>query len=152
MLFAAQAVLGAGAGLMRRHAAGGAAVVRQGARRRGDGGVPDSRRGAAPPWGAPSRAPCGGAWCRGSWRRISPEAAKGEAARIYASVVVACSFPWGGAERRRLRGRIEEAVTVLLWVALGCVCPLGGRRGSPGGESGAVVGAWKMWLREKGWD
>ncbi|KAK4137137.1 MFS general substrate transporter [Trichocladium antarcticum] len=47
---------------------------------------------------------------------------KDEVERIYASVVVACSYAWGSPEREAIARSYQETVTVLLWVALaGCV-------------------------------
>ena len=44
------------------------------------------------------------------------------AADIYASVVVACSYPWGGPEREAIAQAYQESMTVLLCIALaGCV-------------------------------
>jgi MFS family permease len=51
-------------------------------------------------------------------REYLPEAIKGEADKIYASVVVACSYPWGSPEREAIARSYQETITVLLWVAL----------------------------------
>ncbi|KAL2255321.1 hypothetical protein VTK26DRAFT_3609 [Humicola hyalothermophila] len=51
-----------------------------------------------------------------------PDALKGEADRIYASVVVARSYAWGSPAREAIARSYQETVTVLLWVALvGCL-------------------------------
>ncbi|KAL2137179.1 hypothetical protein VTI74DRAFT_7726 [Chaetomium olivicolor] len=47
-----------------------------------------------------------------------PEHVKGEAHKIYASVVVACSYAWGSPEREAIARSYQETITVLLWVAL----------------------------------
>ena len=49
---------------------------------------------------------------------------KGEAGKIYASVVVACSYSWGSPEREAIARAYQETVTVLLWIALGLCIPL----------------------------
>jgi MFS family permease len=51
-------------------------------------------------------------------REYLPEAVKGEAGKIYASVVVACSYEWGSPEREAIARSYQETITVLLWVAL----------------------------------
>ncbi|KAK4239623.1 major facilitator superfamily-domain-containing protein [Achaetomium macrosporum] len=53
-----------------------------------------------------------------------PEHVKGEAKKIYASVVVACSYAWGSPEREAIARSYQETITVLLWVALVACGPM----------------------------
>lgn len=51
-------------------------------------------------------------------REYLPEHVRGEADKIYSSVVVACSYAWGSPEREAIARSYQETITVLLWVAL----------------------------------
>ncbi|KAL2188450.1 MFS general substrate transporter [Thermothelomyces heterothallicus CBS 203.75] len=134
-LFAAQTGLGAGAGLM--HVA--TQLVVQRAATDVAAGHPHHRRhGHAPQQrhvgvataafltlvqvgAAVGAAVSGAVWGRlvpGKLRTYLPEEAKGEANRIYSSVVVACSYAWGSPEREAIARSYQETITVLLWVAL----------------------------------
>lgn len=136
VLFAAQATLGTGAGLM--HVATQLAV--QLSCDRAHVGVATAAFLTVAEVGAAvGSAVSGAVWGRlvpGKLVAYLPEAAKGEAGRIYASVVVACSFAWGGAEREAIAMAYQETITVLLWVALGVCVPLGWAAWVAGGEGG----------------
>ncbi|KAH6624619.1 major facilitator superfamily domain-containing protein [Chaetomium sp. MPI-SDFR-AT-0129] len=66
----------------------------------------------------------GAIWGRlvpGKLHAYLPDSARSEADKIYASVVVACSYAWGSPEREAIARSYQETITVLLWVALvGC--------------------------------
>ncbi|KAL2139358.1 hypothetical protein VTI28DRAFT_5297 [Corynascus sepedonium] len=51
-------------------------------------------------------------------RTYLPEDTRAEADRIYSSVVVARSYPWGSPEREAIARSYQETITVLLWAAL----------------------------------
>jgi MFS family permease len=53
-----------------------------------------------------------------------PEHVRGEAKKIYASVVVARSYAWGSPEREAICQSYQETITVLLWVALATCGPV----------------------------
>lgn len=57
-------------------------------------------------------------------REYLPDHVKGEAKKIYSSVVVACSYPWGSPEREAIARSYQETITVLLWVALAACVPV----------------------------
>ena len=57
-------------------------------------------------------------------RAYLPERVKSEADKIYASVVVACSYAWGSPEREAIARSYQETVTVLLWTALVACLPV----------------------------
>ncbi|KAK4156733.1 major facilitator superfamily-domain-containing protein [Chaetomidium leptoderma] len=134
-LFAAQTVLGAGAGLM--HVAtqllvqAAATTTTSGSNDGGGGGGGGGQQyvGVATAsfltlvqvGGAVGSAVSGAVWGRlvpGKLREYLPEHVKGEADKIYASVVVACSYAWGSPEREAIARSYQETITVLLWVAL----------------------------------
>ncbi len=127
-LFAAQTALGAGAGLM--HVA--TQLVVQAAAASTD---TSSHQGGQQYVGVATAAfltlvqvgaACGsavsgavwGALVPGKLREYLPDAVRGEADKIYASVVVACSYAWGSPEREAIARSYQETITVLLWVAL----------------------------------
>ncbi len=136
-LFFAQAGLGAGAGLMHVAAQ---LVVQAAASAAGDGGpdVHHSQRqyvGVATAsfltlvqvGGAVGSAVSGAVWGRlvpGKLRTYLPASAVGDADKIYASVVVACSYAWGSPEREAIARSYQETITVLLWVALAACVPV----------------------------
>ncbi|KAL2164232.1 hypothetical protein VTH06DRAFT_3448 [Thermothelomyces fergusii] len=69
----------------------------------------------------------GAIWGRlipGKLRAYLPEEARGEADRIYSSVVVACSYAWGSPEREAIARSYQETITVLLWAALAACGPV----------------------------
>ncbi|GAB1320273.1 hypothetical protein MFIFM68171_10483 [Madurella fahalii] len=141
-LFAAQTALGAGAGLM--HVATQlvvqAAASVEGPRHHGHahghahaqqyvGVATASFMTMVQVGGAVGSAVSGAVWGRlvpSKLREYLPESVKGEAEKIYASVVVACSYPWGSPAREAIARSYQETITVLLWVALvACVPVLG---------------------------
>ncbi|KAG7290808.1 hypothetical protein NEMBOFW57_000812 [Staphylotrichum longicolle] len=128
-LFAAQTALGSGAGLM--HVA--TQLVVQAA---ASTDIPHHGHGHAQQYvgvatasfltlvqvgAAVGSAVSGAVWGRlvpGKLRAYLPEHVKGDAEKIYASVVVACSYAWGSPEREAIARSYQETITVLLWVAL----------------------------------
>jgi MFS family permease len=134
-LFAAQTALGAGAGLM--HVA--TQLVVQAAassyNRNHGHGHPQQYVGVATAsfltlvqvGAAVGSAVSGAVWGRLVPAKLTeylPEHVKGEARKIYASVVVACSYPWGSPEREAIARSYQETITVLLWIALVACGPL----------------------------
>ncbi|KAK1756206.1 major facilitator superfamily domain-containing protein [Echria macrotheca] len=125
-LFAAQATLGAGAGLM--HVATQLAVQASCGSHHAHVGVATAAFLTLVEVGAA----CGSAVSGAVWGRLVPaklveylpEGTKSEARRIYASVVVACSYAWGSPEREAIARAYQETITVLLWVALAVCVPL----------------------------
>ncbi|KAK3295692.1 major facilitator superfamily domain-containing protein [Chaetomium fimeti] len=131
-LFAAQTMLGAGAGLV--HVATQlivqAAAASTDIHGPGHGhGHPQQYVGVATAafltlvqvGAAVGSAVSGAVWGRlvpGKLREYLPEHVRGEADKIYASVVVACSYAWGSPEREAIARSYQETITVLLWVAL----------------------------------
>jgi len=126
-LFSAQGILGVGAGLM--HVATQLAVQASCGSHHAFVGVATAAFLTFSEVGAAVGSAISGA----VWGRLVPvklatylpEGVKGEAARIYASVIVACSYKWGGPEREAIARAYQETITVLLWVALAACIPLG---------------------------
>ena len=126
VLFAAQAGLGAGAGLM--HVATQLAVQASCGSHHAHVGVATAAFLTFVEVGAA----CGSALSGAVWGRLVPaklvaylpEAAKGEAHKIYASVVEARRYAWGSPEREAIARAYQETITVLLWVALAVCLPL----------------------------
>ncbi|KAL2016542.1 hypothetical protein VTK56DRAFT_3399 [Thermocarpiscus australiensis] len=180
-LFAAQAALGAGAGLMHvatqlvvQAAASTGTLHHAGEHAQQYVGVATASFLTLGQVGsAVGSAVSGAVWGRlvpAKLRAYLPEHVRGEAEKIYASVVVACSYPWGSPEREAIARSYQETITVLLWVALvGCVPLLAtavlvrdyrldgmgragvGRVGS-GEDRGRRTGrmSWLRWRRPKG--
>ncbi|KAK0711440.1 major facilitator superfamily domain-containing protein [Lasiosphaeris hirsuta] len=127
VLFAAQAALGAGAGLM--HVATQLAVQASCGTHHAHVGVAT----AAFLTVAEVGAAVGSALSGAVWGRLVPtklveylpEHAKADAGKIYASVVVACSYAWGSVEREAIARAYQETITVLLGCALVVCLPLG---------------------------
>ncbi|EAQ91242.1 hypothetical protein CHGG_03177 [Chaetomium globosum CBS 148.51] len=127
-LFAAQTMLGAGAGLMHvatqlivQAAAASTDVHGQGHAQQYVGVATASFLTLVQVGGAVGSAVSGAVWGRlvpGKLRTYLPENVRGEADKIYASVVVACSYAWGSPEREAIGRSYQETITVLLWVAL----------------------------------
>jgi MFS family permease len=127
-LFAAQTALGAGAGLMHvatqlvvQAAASSANITRHGPAQQYVGVATASFLTLVQVGAAVGAALSGAVWGRLVPRKLAeylPEHVKGEAAKIYASVVVACSYAWGSPEREAIARSYQETITVLLWVAL----------------------------------
>ncbi|KAK5654087.1 hypothetical protein OQA88_7518 [Cercophora sp. LCS_1] len=125
-LFLAQGMLGAGAGLM--HVATQLAVQASCGSHHAHVGVATAAFLTVVEVGAAVGSALSGA----VWSKLVPmklvaylpEAVKGEASKIYASVVVACSYKWGSPEREAIAQAYQETITVLLWVALGMCLPL----------------------------
>ncbi|KAK1780931.1 major facilitator superfamily domain-containing protein [Copromyces sp. CBS 386.78] len=146
-LFSAQAVLGAGAGLM--HVATQLAVQASCGAKHAHVGVATAAFLTLVEVGAAVGAAFSGViWGRLIPRKLVeylPEALKGEAKKIYASVVAARSYPWGSVEREAIARAYQETVTVLLKCALLWCVPLvvaalfvGDYRLGEGGE-------WEVW-------
>ncbi|KAK0623180.1 major facilitator superfamily domain-containing protein [Immersiella caudata] len=122
-LFAAQATLGAGAGLM--HVATQLAVQASCGSHHAHVGVATAAFLTIVEVGAAVGSALSGA----VWGRLVPaklveylpEAIKKEAPKIYASVVVARSYAWGSVEREAIARAYQETITVLLWIAA-CMC------------------------------
>ncbi|KAK3313517.1 siderophore iron transporter mirC [Apodospora peruviana] len=125
-LFAAQTLLGAGAGLM--HVATQLAVQASCGTNHAHVGVATAAFLTLVEVGAAVGAAISGAvWGRLVPRKLVeylPEAAKGDAKKIYASVVVARSYAWGSPEREAIGRAYQETITVLLWIALWLCVPL----------------------------
>lgn len=125
-LFSAQAVLGAGAGLM--HVATQLAVQASCGAKHAHVGVATAAFLTLVEVGAAVGAAFSGViWGRLIPRKLVeylPDALKGEAKKIYASVVVARSYPWGSVEREAIARAYQETVTVLLKCALFWCVPL----------------------------
>ncbi|EGO58271.1 siderophore iron transporter mirC [Neurospora tetrasperma FGSC 2508] len=125
-LFSAQAVLGAGAGLM--HVATQLAVQASCGDKHAHVGVATAAFLTLVEVGAAVGAAFSGViWGRLIPRKLVaylPDALKGEAKKIYASVVVARSYPWGSVEREAIARAYQETVTVLLKFALVWCVPL----------------------------
>ncbi|KAK3692266.1 major facilitator superfamily domain-containing protein [Podospora appendiculata] len=171
-LFAAQTTLGAGAGLM--HVATQLAVQASCGTNHAHVGVATAAFLTIVEVGAAVGAAISGA----VWGRLVPakllaylpDSAKADAAKIYASVVVARSYPWGSPEREAIGRAYQETITVLLRIALVLSLPLvglalgvreyrldgmgrvgglviGSGDGEGEGEQGVVKGSkwWKRW-------
>ncbi|KAL0472988.1 siderophore iron transporter mirC [Neurospora intermedia] len=125
-LFSAQAVLGAGAGLM--HVATQLAVQASCGDKHAHVGVATAAFLTLVEVGAAVGAAFSGViWGRLIPRKLVaylPDALKGEAKKIYASVVVARSYPWGSVEREAIARAYQETVTILLKFALVWCVPL----------------------------
>jgi MFS family permease len=129
-LFAAQTGLGAGAGLMHVatqlivQAAASSDVPHRGSQARAQqyvGVATASFLTLVQVGAAVGSAVSGAVWGKlvpAKLLEYLPEHVKGEAAKIYASVVVACSYAWGSPEREAIARSYQETITVLLWVAL----------------------------------
>ncbi|KAK3379510.1 siderophore iron transporter mirC [Lasiosphaeria ovina] len=126
-LFAAQTGLGAGAGLM--HVATQLAVQASCGDRHAHVGVATAAFLTIVEVGAAVGSAVSGA----VWGRLVPAKllaylpegpARDRAADIYASVVVACSYPWGSPEREAIARAYQETIEVLLRVALVLCLPL----------------------------
>ncbi|KAM7222442.1 Major facilitator superfamily domain containing protein [Rhypophila decipiens] len=125
-LFAAQGILGAGAGLMH--------VVTQlivqascGTNKAYVGVATAAFLTLVEVGGAVGAALSGAVWGRvlpGRLRLYLPEGVKDRAGEIFSSVKVARSFEWGSLEREAIGRSYQETVTVLLWIALGLCLPL----------------------------
>ncbi|KAK4106255.1 MFS general substrate transporter [Parathielavia hyrcaniae] len=128
-LFLAQTLLGAGAGLMHvatqlvvQAAASSPAIAPHGHHAQQYVGVATASFLTMGQAGSAVGAALSGAvWGRLVPAKLAaylPEHIKGEAPKIYASVVVACSYAWGSPEREAIARSYQETITVLLWVAL----------------------------------
>lgn len=133
-LFAAQTLLGAGAGLMHVatqlivQAAAASTDVHGPGHGHGHGHAQQYVGVATASFltlvqvgGAVGSAVSGAVWGRlvpAKLRAYLPEPVRAEADKIYASVVVACSYAWGSPERDAIARSYQETITVLLWVAL----------------------------------
>jgi len=126
-LFMAQGFLGAGAGLM--HVATQLAVQASCGSHHAHVGVATAAFLTIAEVGAAvGSAVSGAVWSRLVPAKLVaylPDAAKGQAGKIYSSVVVACSYEWGSPERQAIARAYQETITVLLWIALGLCVPLG---------------------------
>ncbi|KAL1839284.1 hypothetical protein VTJ49DRAFT_1684 [Mycothermus thermophilus] len=133
ILFAAQAILGSGAGLL--HVA--TQLVVQAAATGADLGHshPQQYVGVATAsfltmgqvGAAVGSAVSGAIWGRlvpAKLLAYLPEHVRDQAARIYSSVVVARSYAWGSPEREAICRSYQETITVLLWVALAACVPV----------------------------
>ncbi|KAL2271434.1 hypothetical protein VTJ83DRAFT_805 [Remersonia thermophila] len=133
VLFAAQAVLGSGAGLL--HVA--TQLVVQAAATSADVGHlhPQQYVGVATAsfltmgqvGAAVGSAVSGAIWGRLVPAKLVaylPEHVRDQAARIYSSVIVARSYAWGSPEREAICRSYQETITVLLWVALAACVPV----------------------------
>ncbi|KAK4044607.1 siderophore iron transporter mirC [Parachaetomium inaequale] len=176
-LFAAQTLLGAGAGLMHvatqlvvQAAASSTAIQGHEGGQQYVGVATASFLTLVQVGAAVGSALSGAVWGRlvpGKLRSYLPEHVKGEADKIYASVVVACSYAWGSPEREAIARSYQETITVLLWVALVACGPVlgmamlvgnyrldgvGRKRGVVEGEGMEGAGMWwsKWWRRPKG--
>ncbi|KAK3985540.1 siderophore iron transporter mirC [Cladorrhinum sp. PSN332] len=129
-LFGAQTMLGAGAGLMHvaTQLAVQASATSTGANGHGNVGVATAAFLTFVQVGAAvGSAVSGAVWGRLVPRKLVeylPEEVKGEAKKIYSSVVVACSYKWGSAEREAIARSYQETITVLLWLALVVCVPV----------------------------
>lgn len=159
-LFGAQTMLGAGAGLMHVATQLGvqAAASTQGVNGHGNVGVATAAFLTSVQVGAAvGSAVSGAVWGRlvpNKLREYLPDAVKGEAKKIYSSVVVACSYKWGSAEREAIARSYQETITVLLWLALIVCVPVLAMAGAVGdyrldGKGEGVVGRKRE--RKAGW-
>jgi len=125
-LFAAQAALGAGAGLM--HVATQLAVQASCGSHHAHVGVATAAFLTIAEVGAAvGSAVSGAVWGRlvpAKLVEYLPEAIKSEAPKIYASVVVARSYEWGSVERDAIARSYQETITVLLGIAFVMCLPL----------------------------
>ncbi|KAK4123363.1 MFS general substrate transporter [Parathielavia appendiculata] len=126
-LFLAQTTLGAGAGLMHVatqlvvQAAASSTNIAHGHAQQYVGVATASFLTMGQAGSAVGAAVSGAVWGRLVPAKLAeylPDHVKGEAAKIYASVVVACSYAWGSPEREAIARSYQETITVLLWVAL----------------------------------
>ncbi|KAK4230846.1 major facilitator superfamily domain-containing protein [Podospora fimiseda] len=132
-LFGAQTLLGAGAGLM--HVATQLAVQASATSSAGGGINGHGNVGVATAafltfvqvGAAVGSAVSGAVWGRLVPKKLVeylPDEVKGEAKKIYSSVVVACSYKWGSVEREAIARSYQETITVLLWLALVVCVPV----------------------------
>lgn len=146
-LFSAQAVLGAGAGLM--HVATQLAVQASCGKNHAHVGVATAAFLTLVEVGAA----VGAAFSGVIWGRLIPnklveylpEQLKGEAKKIYASVVVARSYTWGSPEREAIARAYQETVTVLLKCALFWCVPLVVTALLVGDYRLGEGGVWEVW-------
>ncbi|KAK3399226.1 siderophore iron transporter mirC [Sordaria brevicollis] len=146
-LFSAQATLGAGAGLM--HVATQLAVQASCGDKHAHVGVATAAFLTLVEVGAAVGAAFSGVvWGRLIPRKLVeylPEHLKGEAKKIYASVVVARSYPWGSVEREAIARAYQETVTVLLRCALFWCVPLVVTAVLVGDYRLGEGGVWEVW-------
>ncbi|KAK4169369.1 siderophore iron transporter mirC [Cladorrhinum sp. PSN259] len=166
-LFGAQTMLGAGAGLMHvaTQLAVQASATTSSATGHNNVGVATAAFLTFVQVGAAvGSAVSGAVWGRLVPRKLVeylPDEVKGEAKKIYSSVVVACSYKWGTPEREAIARSYQETITVLLWLALVVCVPVLIMAGSVGdyrldGMGGRVEtedgrkakGWWARWRKE----